>query len=98
MNFDIPCIFPQYPIVIDVGLEEQRLGCERQQNRLQEATGCPISRVEKSYLNVVFREFLGEGPAASSCRVHSIVYGDLAILVIEPGIDVLTALFEDLLA
>lgn len=46
----------------------------------------------------MLREFLGEGSAASSSGVHSIVYGDLTILVVEPGIYVLAALFEDLLA
>ena len=54
--------------------------------------------LEWSHLNIVFRELLSQGSPASSGGIHSIVDGDLAILVVEPCIDVFAALLEDLLA
>ena len=50
------------------------------------------------HLDIVLSELLGQSEAAISRGVDGIVNRDLAILVVQPGIDVLPALLEDLLA
>lgn len=45
----------------------------------------------------MFRELLGQGSPASSSGVHSVIDGDLAILVVKPCIDVFAAFLENLL-
>lgn len=54
--------------------------------------------VDWSYLNIVFRELLGQRSPASSSGVHSVVDGNLTILMVKPCIDVFATLLEDLLA
>jgi len=44
------------------------------------------------------RKLLGERPPSSGSWVHGIIDGDLAVFVVEPGVNVFTALFQDLLA
>lgn len=53
---------------------------------------------QQPHLYIVLRELLGESEAAISRGVDGIVNRDLAVLVVQPGIDVLPALLEDLLA
>jgi hypothetical protein len=43
-------------------------------------------------------KLLGQGDAAGGSRIDGIVYCHLAVLVVQPGINVLSALLEDLLA
>lgn len=51
-----------------------------------------------TYLHVVLGELFSKRAATSSGRVHSVVYGNLTVLVIQPSIDVLAAFLENLLA
>lgn len=51
-----------------------------------------------SHLNIMFRKFLGQGDTAARSRIDGVVDGNLAVLVVQPGINVLSALLEDLLA
>jgi len=46
----------------------------------------------------VISEFFSQSATASSSWVDGIINGDLTILMIQPGVDVLSALLEDLLA
>ena len=50
-----------------------------------------------SHLNIMLGKLPGQGDTAARSRVDGIVDGDLAVLVVQPGIDVLPALLEDLL-
>lgn len=61
-------------------------------------SSAPSLSVMATYLHIVLGELFGKRAAACSGRVHSIVYGNLTVLVIEPGIDVLAAFLENLLA
>lgn len=49
------------------------------------------------YLNVMFGKFFGKGSSTSRNRVDSIVDSNLAILVIQKMVDVLSTFFYDLL-
>ncbi len=42
-------------------------------------------------------ELLGQGPTGGSGRINSIVDGNLSVLVVQPGIDVFSALLQNLL-
>lgn len=48
-------------------------------------------------LNIVLRKLLGKSAATSSGWVYSVVYRDLAVLMVEPGVNILTTLLQDLL-
>lgn len=50
-----------------------------------------------TYLHVVLGELFRKRAATCSGRVHSVVDGNLAILVVEPSIYVLATFFENLL-
>ncbi len=50
-----------------------------------------------AYLDVMLGQFLCQGAATACCRVDSVVDGDLAVLVVEPAVNVLATLFQDLL-
>lgn len=51
-----------------------------------------------TYLNVVLGELFRKRATACSGRVHSVIYGNLAILVVEPSIYVFAAFLQNLLA
>lgn len=49
-------------------------------------------------LDVVLSELLGQRATAAGCWVDGVVDGDLAVFVVQPGVDILAALLQDLLA
>lgn len=51
-----------------------------------------------SHLDVVFSKFLSQSSPSTRRRVHRVVYSNLAVLMVQPGIDIFTAFLEDLLA
>lgn len=50
-----------------------------------------------TYLDVVFGKLLRKRAPSRGGRVHSVVYRNLAILVIKPSVDVLAAFLQNLL-
>ena len=52
---------------------------------------------ERVYLNIVLCKLLSERPATAGCGINSVVYGDLAVLMVQPSVNILTALLEYLL-
>jgi hypothetical protein len=50
-----------------------------------------------SYLNIVFTELFSKRFTSSSKWIDGIVYRDLAILMIQPTVNILAALFQNLL-
>jgi hypothetical protein len=51
-----------------------------------------------TYLHIVLCEFLCKGSSSTSQRIDSIVDRDLAVLMIQPGVNIFSALLQDLLA
>jgi hypothetical protein len=51
-----------------------------------------------TYLNIVFGKLLCQRLTSKSKRVHSIIDGDLSILMVQPSINVITTLSHDALA
>lgn len=56
-----------------------------------------IPRSRRTYLDIVFRELLSQRPSTSRQGVDSVVYRDLAILVVQEMIDILAAFSHNLL-
>lgn len=51
-----------------------------------------------SHLNVMVGKLLGQGETAVRSGIYSIVDGNLAVLVVQPSVDVFPALLENFLA
>lgn len=46
----------------------------------------------------MLREFLGQSTTTSSSGVHGVVDGNLAVLMVQPGVNIFATLLEDLLS
>ena len=51
-----------------------------------------------THLDVMFGKLLGQRSARISSGIHGIINGHLPVLVVQPGVDVLPALLQDLLS
>ena len=54
--------------------------------------------LRNAHLDVVLGEFLGQGTATTGSWIHCIVDSNLSVLVVKPGVDVLSALLQNLLS
>ena|SRR6478735_787245 len=55
-------------------------------------------RVFESHLDIMLRKLLGQRSSSVGGRVNSIVNGNLSIFMVEPGVNIFSALLQDLLA